>query len=111
MVRLVGGGASSAPAPSFDPEDLLTIEGRVRALQQLIEHLTPFVLSDKPSAKLVEAYLRTLSMLREEADKLKMSSRGDVDDIISQLVHGGNRISDDHRSSANAFSVGEDQLV
>lgn len=80
-------------------------------MQQLIEHLTPFVLSDKPSAKLVEAYLRTLSMLREEADKLKMSSRGDVDDIISQLVQGGNGISDDHRSGANAFSVGEDELV
>lgn len=111
MVRLIGGGAVNAPAPDFSDDEILTIEGRVKELKEILAHLKPFVLSDKPSAKLVEAYLRTLNMLREEADKLKMHSRGDVDDIIEKLVHSGNRLSLDDGGDTDHFGDRKDELV
>lgn len=77
-VRVVEGGGSS---PALD---LKTPKGRLSILLQLATRLDEEIhQSERVSAKLVEAFLKTLSQIREEVSLLEYT-REDIDELLRE---------------------------
>lgn len=86
-MRVLAPKATREPTPlSFSDTDILSVEGKITRLRALAQHLEAVVFGDKPSAKLVEMYLRTLRELQDYQQLLAKTTEESVDEIIERIA-------------------------
>lgn len=98
------------PTPSLFSEDVLSVEGKIKRLKALVEHLEVEVFRPQPSAKLVEMYLRAIRELQDMQQLQVKETEATVDEIIERITTR-NRFVLDANDAANTDSSGEIPLV
>lgn len=98
------------PTPSLFSEDVLSVEGKVKRLRALVEHLETEVFQPQPSAKLVEMYLRALRELQDMQQLQSKQTEATVDEIIERITRRNRFVLDDN-DAADTDSSGEIPLV